>query len=301
MFIHFKKTIALAILASTVILAGSATAYHPAKPQKSASADSKTSSNKIAKKVDKKTDKKSPPKTDNVTKTTAKQAAATQDVIDHTPLEILLTKYVNSQGNVGYPQWHANQTDREALKTYLAQIASAPVDGYSSNARLAFYINAYNAIVLDSILSKWPVKSVMTLDGFFDKDKHTIAGQTMTLDDLEHNKVIRVQFQEPRIHFVLVCAAKRCPRLLSTAMTAVNLEKNLESSAREFIPKATKVEGNKVYTSQLFNWFKTDFEKHSGSIPAYLTRYVSADIAQVLNNGTSTIEFTEYDWSINKQ
>src|SRR5690554_1705287 len=82
-----------------------------------------------------------------------------------------------------------NQTYREARKTYLSQITSAPVDRYSSNARLAFYINAYNAIVLDSILSKWPVKSVMTLDGFFDKDKHTIAGQTMTLDELEHNKI----------------------------------------------------------------------------------------------------------------
>lgn len=293
MLINLRKIAVLAVLASLLAFAGQATA----KESASDSANTQASSAKDSKK----SDKKSPKKSAKSTKNLVKEAAPTQDVIDHTPLEILLTKYVNSQGYVAYAQWHANKADRDELKSYLAQIASAQVNPYSSNARLAFYINAYNAIVLDSILNQWPVKSVMTLDGFFDKDKHTIAGQKMTLDDLEHNKVIRVQFQEPRIHFLLVCAAKSCPRLLSTAMTAVNLEKHLESAAREFIPRATRVDGNKVYTSQLFNWFKKDFEKHSGSIQAYLTRYVSADVAQVLNNGTSTVEFTEYDWSINKQ
>ncbi len=293
MTINLKKIVVLAVLASMLVISSQATAQDSG----SALANTKEISNKSSKKIESKPSKK----TTKATKSTGKDVAPTQDVIDHAPLEILLTKYVNSQGNVGYAQWHGNKADRDALKSYLAQIAAAQVSAYSSNARLAFYINAYNAIVLDSILSKWPVKSVMTLDGFFDKDKHTIAGQTMTLDDLEHNKVIRVQFQEPRIHFVLVCAAKSCPRLLTAAITAVNLEKNMENAAREFIPKATSVDANKVYTSQLFNWFKKDFEKHSGSIQAYLTRYVSADIAQVLNNGTSTVEFTEYDWSINKQ
>lgn len=288
MLIHLKKIIVLTVLASVIAIAG------PAAAQKT---DSSTKSQVSTKKADKKSAKKP----EKPSKSVPNEALSTQDVIDHAPLEILLTKYVNSQGNVGYAQWNTDKADRDALKSYLANVADAQVDGYSSNSKLAFYINAYNAIVLDSILKQWPVKNVMTLDGFFDKSKHTIAGQQMTLDDLEHNKVIRVQFQEPRIHFVLVCAAKSCPRLLTTALTAVNLEKNLESAAREFIPKATRVEENKVFTSQLFDWFKQDFEKHSGSIQAYLTRYVSADIAQVLNNGTSTVEFTEYDWSINKQ
>lgn len=286
MHINLKKNLALLTLGSLLTIAAPATAKDPAPPpSKSTSQTAKKTIQKPAK----------------FSREATKKSAATQDVINHAPFEILLTKYVNATGNVAYPRWHAEKSDREALKSYLAQIASAQPEEFSKNAQLAFYINAYNALVLDAILSQWPVKSVMTLDGFFDKNTHTVAGQKMTLDDLEHNKVIRVQFQEPRIHFVLVCAAKSCPRLLTTAMTAINLEKNLENSAREFIPAATRVEANKVHTTQLFNWFRQDFEKHSGSIQAYISRYVPADVAKTLNNGTSTIEFTEYDWSINKQ
>lgn len=284
MRIHYKKLLAFLTLGSLLAMAGPATAKEPTAL--------KSAPPKVTSKIDRNVKKPT---------TVARSIPATQDVINHAPFEILLTKYVNSKGSVAYDRWHADKADREALKDYLGQIATAQVNQHSENARLAFYINAYNALVLDAILDKWPVQSVMSLDGFFDKQTHTVAGQKMTLDDLEHNKVIRVQFQEPRIHFLLVCAAQSCPRLLTTALTAINLEKNLENAAREFIPAATRVEGNKVYTSQLFNWFRQDFEKHSGSIQAYLSRYVSADVAKVLNNGTSTIEFTEYDWSINKQ
>ncbi|MBA2664372.1 MAG: DUF547 domain-containing protein [Bradymonadaceae bacterium] len=229
------------------------------------------------------------------------EMAGDADVIDHAPFEALLNKYVDRRGMVAYGRWHGDSADRAALASYVKQVGEAKLDAKSKSARLAFYINAYNALVLDAIISKWPVESVMKLDGFFNKDVHTVAGQKMTLDDLEHNKVIRVQFDEPRIHFVLVCAAKSCPRLRTSAMTHANLEQNLEAATREFVPQATRVEGNTVYTTQLFNWFRQDFEKHSGSIEAYIARYVSAEQAKVLQLGSATVEFTEYDWAINKQ
>ncbi|MFU8802681.1 MAG: DUF547 domain-containing protein, partial [Bradymonadaceae bacterium] len=204
------------------------------------------------------------------------------DVIDHSPFETLLGKYVDARGQVAYAGWARATADREALKKYVDAVGRARVEGKSEASRLAFYINAYNAIVLNSVLEKWPVESVMKVDGFFTEEKHRVANREMTLDDLEHNKVIRVEFNEPRIHFVLVCAAKSCPRLLRNAMTEKNLEGHLNTAAREFIPAATTRQGNKVITSQLFNWFKVDFEKDAGSVAAYLAKYVDTPTAAVL-------------------
>lgn len=233
--------------------------------------------------------------------TRSAKADAGDDVLDHAPFEALLRKYVDGRGRVAYARWKADAADFAALGKYVEQVGSAKVDGKSEQARLAFYINAYNALVLKSVLDKWPVESVIGVDGFFNKEQHRVAGQQMTLDDLEHNKIIRVQFAEPRIHFVLVCAAVSCPRLRTTAMTADNLERELEAATREFVPRATRVAGDKVVTSQLFNWFKTDFEKHSGTVAAYLARYADEPTRKKLGSGQMTIDFSEYDWAINKQ
>lgn len=231
--------------------------------------------------------------------TPAATTASTGDVIDHRPFDALLKKHVDARGQVAYAAWATNEADRATLKSYVDAIGRARVESKSEASRLAFYINAYNAIVLNAVLEKWPVESVMKVEGFFTAEKHRVANQEMTLDDLEHNKVIRVQFAEPRIHFVLVCAAKSCPPLLRSAMTEANLEQTLDSATRAFIPAATRRRGDKVITSQLFNWFKQDFEKDAGSVAAYLARYTEGETKALLESDKVTIDFSDYDWAIN--
>jgi hypothetical protein len=226
-------------------------------------------------------------------------AVLTGDVIDHGPFEVLLKKYVDRRGQVDYGAWASSREDMASLEQYVEAIGRARVEGKSEASRLAFYINAYNALVLRAVLKRWPVETVMKVDGFFTAEKHRVANEEMTLDDLEHNKVIRVQFSEPRIHFVLVCAAKSCPRLLQSALTEGNLEAQLEAATREFIPGATRRRGNQLVTSQLFNWFARDFVANAGSVAAYLARYLDAETGQLLLDGKLTIDFSEYDWSIN--
>ncbi|MFP4599625.1 MAG: DUF547 domain-containing protein [Persicimonas sp.] len=222
------------------------------------------------------------------------------DVVDTDGFGTLLEKYVDANGQVDYAAWHESKKDRARLDAFLDEVAKAKPDTRSKKAQLAFYINAYNAVVLDSVLDKWPVKSVMKEDGFFKKQEHTVADKKLTLDALKH-KLIRPRFKEPRIHFVLVCAAKSCPRLRQTPMTEKNLEASLEAAAKEFIPKATKVSGKKVTTSQLFNWFSDDFKAAEGSVEAYLAKYVDGKAKKVLESGEAKVEFSEYDWAINEQ
>jgi hypothetical protein len=229
----------------------------------------------------------------------AATATLSADVIDHRPFDALLKKHVDARGQVAYGAWARAEADRAALKSYVDAVGLARVEGKSEASRLAFYINAYNAIVLNAVLEKWPIESVMKVEGFFTAEKHRVANEEMTLDDLEHNKIIRVQFAEPRIHFVLVCAAKSCPPLLRTAMTEANLEQTLEAATRTFIGAATRRQGDKVITSQLFNWFRQDFEKNAGSVPAYLAKYTEGQTQELLATDKVTIEFSDYDWAVN--
>lgn len=227
-------------------------------------------------------------------------AAWAADVVDTSSWDKLLDEYVDASGQVDYARWHKDEADRKHLDAFLEKVAEADPDSASKDAQLAFYINAYNATVIDSVLEKWPVKSVMKEKGFFKKEKHPIAGKKMTLDELEHKK-IRPTFSEPRIHFVLVCAAKSCPRLRRDALTEANLERVLDKSAREFIPRATQVKGGEVVTSQLFNWFAKDFEEDAGSVQAYLAKYTDGEAKKLLESGDAKVTFSTYDWAINKQ
>ncbi len=221
------------------------------------------------------------------------------DVIDPKPFDGLLKRYVDKKGRVDYAGLKASPEDSKILNDFTAAVGAAKVEG-SDKAKLAFYINAYNAHVLKAVVDRYPITSVMKVKGFFKEIKHPVAGKQMTLDALE-NTVIRKEFKEARIHFVLVCAAKSCPPLQRDAATEANLEKLLEGAAKSFIPKATKVTANKIVTSSLFDWFKDDFIAADGkSVRHYLATYQPAKAKQILNE-EAKIEFAPYSWKLNKQ
>lgn len=229
---------------------------------------------------------------------TVTSSAWAADVVDAAPFDGLLKRYVDKKGRVDYAGLKANEEDRKVLEDFATAVGAAKVEG-TDPAKLAFYINAYNVTVIKSVVDKYPIESVMKVKGFFKGTKHKIGGKDLTLDALE-NEVIRKEFKEARIHFVLVCGAKSCPRLQREAATEANLESMLESAAREFIPRATKVTADKVVTSQLFNWFKDDFIAAKGSVRMFLATYNTAQAKQIRNEDAK-LEFSDYSWKLNKQ
>lgn len=228
----------------------------------------------------------------------ATSTAAAENVVDHEPFGELLETYVDADGQVAYGKWAESDDDRERLEAYLADLAEADLEGHSEPAKLAFYLNAYNAYVLEAVLEAWPTESPKSIEGFFDGRTHEVAGREMTLDELEHG-LVREKFDEPRIHFVLVCAAKACPRLRTTPLTEANLDRQLEAAAEEFVPRVTELEDGKVVTSQLFNWFSEDFEQAEGSVRAYLSGYVDGKLEEALGDEEVEVTFREYDWTVN--
>ena len=221
------------------------------------------------------------------------------EVIDHASFDALLKKHVDGAGQVAYGAWHGSREDRAALKAYVEAIAQAKPSGFKRPAQLAFYINAYNALVIWSVLERHPVQSVMKIEGFFKAHTHRVAGEAMTLDALEH-QIIRPRFKDARVHFVLVCAAKSCPRLRRDALTHANVYAIMERATREFVRQATTRRGDVLETSQLFAWFKEDFVAHAGSVERFLIKYLKdKDLIAALEAGQLKLQFTDYDWGIN--
>ena len=176
-----------------------------------------------------------------------------------------------SSGKVRYASIKANPAELNALVSMVENYAIA---GKSSNAKKAFYLNAYNIIVIKAVIDKYPLKGPLTVTGFFDAQKHKIAGKSITLNHLENN-IIRPTYKDARIHFALVCGANGCPKIANFAFTPTKVDAQLTSQTKKAMNDSyfIRVKGNKVQYSELFNWYKKDFLNEASSVVDYINKY----------------------------
>ena len=223
----------------------------------------------------------------------AEDADALAQIADlTTQWEQITSAYVRGE-RFDYESLRANADHTALLDRIVAQIGEASLEGRSDDERLAFLINAYNALVVKDVLTLWPVESVLAEEGFFDGRTHTVAGQTMTLNQLENDHIRG--FGEPRIHFVVNCASVSCPPLLSQALTPGNLEASMASAATAYVRAQTTHDGASTTTSQIFEWFAQDFEA-GGGVKAFLRAHLEG-APETVTAGALT--YAPYDWALN--
>ncbi len=163
--------------------------------------------------------------------------------IDHQPWQKILDNYLQSDHPSGVNRFRYSQVsadDKNTLKTYLAQLQAIDPRTYRRSEQMAYWINLYNALTIDLILENYPVKSIKKIGkGFFsfgpwDDDIAYIAGNKLTLNDIEH-KILRPLWKGPRIHYAVNCASYGCPNLASMAFTANNIDSLLNQSAHDYV------------------------------------------------------------------
>lgn len=169
--------------------------------------------------------------------------------------------------------------------------------------RLAFWINAYNAFAVKGIIDGYSPRSLWRRYRFFIARDYRVGGETINLYDLERSLLVP-GFKEPRIHFAIVCASVSCPKLRSSAYLGEELDRQLDEAARAFINDPSKNrfdrENHVAQLSMIFNWFTDDFVAHSGSVMQYVMHYVNdSTLIHELGQSPYTIEFLDYDWSLN--
>lgn len=222
---------------------------------------------------------------------------------EHALFGRVLSRFV-SEGRVNYS---ALKTDPGELTAYLSSLSGLPESEFSTwpdSRRLAWLINLYNAQTLKLIVDHYPLKSIRNIGTIFqgpwDQPVVSLFGKKVTLADLEH-RIIRKNYPDPRVHFALVCAAKGCPPLRGEPYEAERLEAQLEDQGRLFLSTESKNrwENGVLYLSPLFDWYKGDFVKRSGSVLAFVAPYFPEPVRAQWKDLTPPIRFTFYDWSLN--
>lgn len=221
----------------------------------------------------------------------------------HRLLSEVLSKHVVTSGHQSSVRYQALKSSPNGLRQYLEQVSNVTkkqYQGFSENEKLAFLINAYNAFTLELLIQHYPVKSIKDIGGWFSspwkKDFFRLFSEQHTLDDIEH-EMIRKWFDEPRIHFALVCAARSCPPLKAAPYIAVTLNKQLSEAAENFLNDSERNRldsiSNTLYLSSIFKWYGSDFNAKHGSAKNYVARFYGVDPNKV------SVSYLTYDWSLN--
>ncbi|MEM6648020.1 MAG: DUF547 domain-containing protein [Bacteroidota bacterium] len=234
---------------------------------------------------------------------------------DHTAFDAILQAHVDDAGLVDYAALQAS----DALAPYLRRLAQADPSNLDDADRLAFWLNAYNALTIKLIIDHYPTKSILRLSPVgirglpfiipkvntpFKVDVGEIGGEVVTLDHVEHG-IIRERFDEPRIHFALVCAALSCPPLRREAYVGDRLDEQLDDQARTFLanPERNRVEPEEgvIRISKIFKWFEEDFGGSDETLQQFLAPYYDGDIRAQLEAGAFDVKHMDYKWSLNDQ
>lgn len=233
------------------------------------------------------------------------------DKVDHSSWDKLLRKYVDADGMVDYRSLKANREDVRLLDRYLATLSSAsPRVAATRNAKLAFWINAYNAVTVRGILREYPTSSIRNhtarLFGYniWNDLKLYVGGTAYSLDQMEH-QILR-KMSEPRIHFAVVCASNGCPRLLNEAYVADRLDRQLESNANDFFARKQNFRfekgSDRIQLSSILDWYGDDFGSDQAAQLRKISKWLpSRQAADAALQKSTRVSFLDYDWKLNEQ
>lgn len=200
---------------------------------------------------------------------------------------------------------------RPALAAYRAGLEAVDPDTLSRAAALAYWIKLYNAGALDLAGRAWreSAQTVLRIPGAFGATWATVAGEELSLDDIEHGKIRR--FGDPRIHAALVCGSASCPTLRYEPYEGSGVDDQLDDQMRDFLRNGGLVAdraGNTVLLSRILLWYGADFVRPH-RMPSWLPagrRRVLAAITSWLEASPATwiaehrpdVAFQPYDWSL---
>ncbi len=215
--------------------------------------------------------------------------------LDASPWDEVLQAHAQ-RGGVDYEGLKADAEAMAKLDRFLASVAAMP-----ESENLAAWLNAYNAIVVKSVVSRYPIDSVRSVPGFFDRETHRVAGAQRTLDSIE-NEIIRPRFRDARIHAALNCGARSCPALYPRAFQQGSLNRVLDRLAQAMVRSNQHVritEDGGLQLSELFFWFESDFTRDGGgTVRGWLDRYDATDRLDEVAEDAEASRL-RYSWRLN--
>ena len=197
-------------------------------------------------------------------------------------------------GRIEYKKITNNQKAMNELTAFLKTVQPKDLE---ANARKAFWINAYNILAIKTVVENYPVRSPKQIRGFFKSIKHSLGGERLTLDEIEHERTLK-EYKDARVHFAIVCASQGCPKIRNQPYQGTRIDQELEEQAKlaandPYFVRMDK-DAQRLKLSELFRWYKSDFTQDAPSIVAFLNRYRKDKIPE-----STGIQWIKYDWTLN--
>jgi hypothetical protein len=244
-------------------------------------------------------------------------AQAPQPPVDPADFNAVLARVVDDRGMVAYDALQREPAQLDRYLQALADLSPERFASWSEAEQIALLINAYNALTLRSIIDHDPIRpSIKAIPGVWKFRRHPVMGLRLTLDEIEH-QILRRQYNEPRIHAALVCAAISCPPLRREAFTGPELERQLEDQTNRWLASAVGLridrEAGEVAISSIFQWFAEDWPRadpdgapvpgheNDSAVLRFIARHRPAEERQLLLGGDYRLTDLPYDWDLNRQ
>lgn len=244
---------------------------------------------------------------------------------DHSLWDEILKSYVDTSGTTINEVTGVNTVDYDGISgdpkfdEYLTLLEGADPSSLSPAEQLAFWMNCYNALCINLIVSherdsdNTKLTSINQLSengkAVWDKIAGKVHGQEISLNHIEHDK-LRGSWDEPGLHGCIVCASSSCPNLRNEAFVGTKVRAQIDDQMKQWMKNPTKgcklsngLFGQKrVELSRIFLWFGDDFGGWEG-LRKWLPQHLEeSDIKTVLSpNHSPQVRYFKYDWSINRK
>ena len=235
--------------------------------------------------------------------------AGASATIDHAPWGRFLARFRrDAPDGIARVAYRAvAQADRAALEAEVTLLAGVPISRFNRGEQFAFWVNLYNMLTVLTVLRRYPVASIRDIaisPGWFSSGPWgakliEVEGTKLSLDDIEH-RILRPIWRDPRIHYVVNCAALGCPDLPVMPLTAATTEAILEAAARCYVnhPRGAAIESGRLVASSIYVWYATDFGPDPVDTVHHLRRYARPDFYTALSH-IRQVSADHYDWALN--
>lgn len=254
-------------------------------------------------------------------------ASRAQDAPAADPLHRPFDQILDLQVRDGLVYYRALRGERGRLDGYAASldVPAATYEGWTREQKIAFWLNAYNAFVLQTVLTHYPIRgkaaaypasSIRQIPGAFEKLPHRAAGRRVTLDEIE--KTILPAFKDPRLYLALGRGAVGSGRLRSEAFTGVRLNAQLDEVQSEFVTERTMLNldraSEQVTVTPIVSWHEAEFvaaydkgatgtfaqrSAIERALVAFITPHLLPLERELVQKNTFRVAYHPFDWRLN--
>ncbi|MDR3442225.1 MAG: DUF547 domain-containing protein [Legionella sp.] len=232
-----------------------------------------------------------------------------KEVISHQLWQDFLNRrVVTNEENINLVDYgHMTQIDFNLLKDYIRSMAQVNINNYNRNEQLAYWINIYNALMVQTVANYYPISTIQEINispglfsvGPWGANLITIKGTTLTLDDI-NNRIIRPIWNDVRTHYTLNNASIGAPNLNRKAYQGLILEEQLNNATSTYVNslRGVSVIEGRLIISKLYDWYEEDFGGTKQDVIIHLLQFAQEPLLSQLKH-INSIDSYIYNWHIN--